>query len=367
VEKTIGLLLIIGLGFLLKSKIKSVDQLKGLKVIILSVALPATIFAALLSVHLDKEIAYLPFIGLLINLILMGVFFVFFKFSGLLEPKARTSLLLMPSLAPGLSCFPFISEYLQDQGLAMAAMADVGNKVFVLLLLYLLAMRWHYQIHHHARKSGKGRIKELLITLLQEPINIVIVVAILMLAFELNIASLPEVVASTILRMGAIMAPLVLLFIGMSVRIERDEIALILRLLCVRSGVAFLLSTLLIALIPGITVTMTLLLLAFSQSSVSFWPYAHISLVEGMEKEYKSKTFDGRMALSILAMSLPFSTVIILSIFSFPAFSISLAYPLVAGIMLLGIGMIKPIFSWLKTLRSGPVKSGSLEEIMDRA
>ena len=53
-------------------------------------------------------------------------------------------MMLLPSLAPGLSCFPFIIVYLGDEYLALAALADVGNKIFVLILLYMLAMHWYH-------------------------------------------------------------------------------------------------------------------------------------------------------------------------------------------------------------------------------
>ena len=79
----------------------------------------------------------------------------------------RTLMLLIPSLAPGLSCFPFIIEYLGESTLSWAALADVGNKLFVLVFLYLLAMHWYYQ-RKKSTDTGKTnqRLKELLIFLL---------------------------------------------------------------------------------------------------------------------------------------------------------------------------------------------------------
>ena len=48
-QKTLELFLIILLGFLLQKKLPNKESLKGVKVLILSVALPATIFIALLK------------------------------------------------------------------------------------------------------------------------------------------------------------------------------------------------------------------------------------------------------------------------------------------------------------------------------
>ena len=60
------------------------------------------------------------------------------------------------------------------------------------------------------------------------------------------------------------------------------------------------------------------LFLILSLSSVSFWPFLHMTFVDNLEKniEEGKKTFDTRYGLNFLAYSLPFSTIIILSLFS---------------------------------------------------
>src|SRR5680860_434898 len=143
-QNTLELVLIIGLGLLLQKKIAKQD-LKGVKTIILSVALPAVIFVALLKIKLESSLLIFPLLALAFNLIL------FLATKYVLAPslpksegaKKRTLMMLLPSLAPGLSCFPFIVVYLGDDSLALAALADVGNKIFVLILLYMLAMHWY--------------------------------------------------------------------------------------------------------------------------------------------------------------------------------------------------------------------------------
>ncbi len=351
-EKTLSLLLIIGLGLVLQSKIKSPEHLKGVKVLILSVALPATIFVALLNVKIDQEMLLLPVLGLLVNGVLLGVFYFTFKFFVPIQAdNKRTLLMLMPSLAPGLSCFPFISEYLGSDALAMAALADVGNKVFVLILLYLLAMHWYY---HRASGTEKqrNRLRELLTSLIKEPINMVIVLAFVLLALGINMDSLPSTLSSLLVRLSAMMAPLVLLFIGMAVKIKRNDMGVILRMLVLRSGLAFLLSAVLIGLLPNLTSVMVLLLLVFVQSSASFWPFAHISVVNQLEDGAKTKTFNGDLALSVLALSLPFSTFVILGILSVPSIAVSPIYPAMAGLVLIFLFLLGPIWQWAKGIRS---------------
>ena len=155
-QKTIELLLIIFLGVLLQRKINDKQSLTGIKTIILSVALPATIFIALLKIELESSLLLLPCLALCFNLYMLlcarYLSTVFIKAEH--ASIERTKYLLLPSLAPGLSCFPFLTAYLGDEGLSLAALADVGNKFFGLILLYILAMYWYQK-----RNKNKGIIK----------------------------------------------------------------------------------------------------------------------------------------------------------------------------------------------------------------
>lgn len=342
-EKTLGLLLMICLGFALQKKIGHPDQLKGLKVIILSLALPATIFVALLGVHLDSSLLTLPFVGLGINLFLLLIFSLVNPLLNLNDSsRKRTTLMLIPSLAPGLSCFPFISEYLGDEPLAFAALMDVGNKLFVLIILYLIAMRWYFQLNTLPKESKRKDLVQMLKKMAFEPINLIMILAFVLLSLGINLSSLPSVISSTFLRLSGIMAPLILLFIGLAVKIKRSEVGAILKLLTIRSGILFLGSALFIHLVPELSPSIILLAIVFPQSSCSFWPFAHMSLINSQEKA-SVKTFDLEFALSVLACSLPFSSLMIMGVFSFPILSIQ---PLVIG----SLGCLMVLFSFIPHL-----------------
>jgi len=340
IQKTLALLLLILIGLLLKSKVNSREQLGGIKLLILSIALPATIFVALLKINIEPNLMFLPLLALAFNLIMLLAAYYCLPLFGISRSSAsfQTYWLLIPSLAPGLSCFPFIVEYLGEESLAHAALADVGNKVFVLILLYLLAMHLYYRgraVREAAARPSQGnRVKELLLSLLREPVNLVIVAALLLLSFGWNIDSLPAFLSDPILRMSAMMTPMVLIFIGMAVRFKRGQFSQIFQLLLVRSGLAFFLSALLLLLLPALAPAAALLAVVFPQSAASFWPFAHMSAVAGLEKG-ASRTFDLELALNILALSLPFSTLLILVICSVgDAFA-------QAGLLLpLGLGLI---------------------------
>ncbi len=342
IHKTLAFIVLILLGYLLKRKITTKEQLGGIKSIILSVALPATIFIALLKIDIKPALIFLPIIALFVNVVMLGAarlvlpFFSFSKDS----PEFRTLALLLPSLAPGLSCFPFLAEYWGEESLAHAALADVGNKVFVLILLYLLAMHWYYQLLRKRNvtntSDSKSRLKNLMASLGREPVNLVMVFAIVLLCFGQNLTALPIFLQDSITRMSALMTPLILLFIGLAVKVKRTEMIHILRLLVARSGFAFMLSALLIAFIPAtVPLALVLVAVAFPQSACSFWPFAHMTAIETLEKNEPQRTFNLDLALNILAFSLPFSTTMILAICSFGHFFANPIYLLIVGTLMI--------------------------------
>jgi len=334
-QNTLELILIIALGIFLQKKVSKQD-LNGVKTLILSVALPATIFVALLKIELKGSLLVFPLMALVFNLLmfLCSKYLLSPSLPKKEEAKKRTLTMLLPSLAPGLSCFPFIIVYLGDEYLALAALADVGNKIFVLIMLYILAMNWY---HRRALKSTvvntANKIKSLLLSMLNEPINLVILVALVLLGFGFTLSSFPAFLGNTITKMSLIMTPLVLLFIGMAVRIKSGELATIFSVLVKRAGLTFCLSALFIFFFPAIGASMILLLVVFPQSACSFWSYAHMSAVNTLEgKDGQDKpTFDMDFAVNVLACSLPFSTILIIGIFSFSDFFVDSTYLFLTG------------------------------------
>jgi hypothetical protein len=358
-QKTLELILIIGLGVLLQKKVAKQD-LKGVKVLILSVALPATIFVALLKIELNGTLLAYPLMALTFNLLMLlaSKYFLAASLPNEENSKKRTLMMLLPSTAPGLSCFPFIVAYLCDDTLALAALADIGNKIFVLILLYMLAMHWYRKNSITEKKeSSKSKLKGLLVSLINEPINMVIVIGLVMLGFGLNLSSLPTFFQNTALSIKGLMTPLVLLFIGMAVRINSGEFKLILSMLLRRSGLAFLLSGVFAFILPALTPAMILLLVVFPQSACSFWPFAHMSAIQSMEDkdEHPKPTFDVNFGLNILACSLPFSTLLIIGIFSFSDYFINPLTLIGLGVVILAITFAPDILKSLSSNRSRKV------------
>jgi hypothetical protein len=317
-EKTLVFFLFILTGYLLKTKFQSKEETLGIKKIILNLALPATIFMALLSIEINQQLLLLPVLSLGLNLLLflsspwMG------RLAGIKKGSAemRTLRLLIPSLAPGLSCFPFVLEYLGEEGLAKVAMADLGNKVFVLFVLFWVAMLWHRKTSEEVTPSGTTKPGALLKRFISEPVNLFISAALLLLALGIDFSSLPLVLQDTLGRLGGIMTPLVLLFIGLSVKIKREQFRALFALLSLRAASVFLLvASILFA--TGLSARVeVLLLLCFSLSACSFWPFAHITTVSRLEEKRSTEeqTFNPAYAINLLALSFPMSTVLILGV-----------------------------------------------------
>lgn len=343
--RTFSFLLLIIIGMLLKGKVPS-NQRSGIKQIILSLALPAVIFISLQKVEFSLGMILFPVLALVFNLLMLGISGWIAKASGLESTVARTARLLMPSLAPGLSCFPFILEFLGEESLANAAFADVGNKLFVLVVLYAMAMRWYYQLNNITEETQSAKFKKFVFIMLKEPVNLAIISALILVSLGLNYSVFPSFIQMSIDKLGVIMTPLIMIFIGLSVKLTWNHAKLIFNLLAWRSGIAFMLSALVIFAFDIKDGSLMMLVILFPQSSASFWPYLHIESVAALESNLESghKTFDPTFALNFLAMSLPFSTVTILSLATFKEYTANPMVPLLIGAVLIAILIVLSVF-----------------------
>nr|WP_288933648.1 permease [uncultured Allomuricauda sp.] len=349
IQKTIVFLFFIFIGVLLKVKFKSKEEITGIKKVILNLALPATIFIALLGVKVELHLLILPLLALGLNLLLFFAMPFILPLMGIGKGTSeyRTAKLLVPSLAPGLSSFPFILEFLGEEYLAKAAMSDLGNKVFVLFFLYLVAMNWHYSLQSNEKRNGGTKLKPLIKAMVSEPVNVFIGAALVLLGFGLSMDSLPFFMSETLEKLSLIMTPLVLLFIGLAVKIKRKQFFQIFSLLCTRAGLVLLISGIFVT-VAGIEARNEILLtVAFGLSACSFWPYAHIAAVDSMEmdKKSKKKTFSSDFGVAILALSFPLSTILILATLNSGSFFVNPFNIFMMAVVLLTVGFAIPLIS----------------------
>ncbi|MCB4797735.1 AEC family transporter [Neotamlana laminarinivorans] len=358
ITKAISFLAFIIIGIILKKKFASKEEVNGLKKIILLLALPCTIFVALLKVKLNANLFVLPLIALGFNLILFYVTPILLQILGITDRGiVNTIKLLIPSLAPGLSCFPFILEFLGEDYLAKAAMADLGNKFFVLFILYLVAIRWFYKNSETKQESVKTKLKSLAKTMFFEPVNIFIIVALILLSLNISLNELPLFLQNNLLRLSAIMTPLVLLFIGLALKLQRKQFAEIFSILMLRYGLTLFLIAAVVA-IAKIKVNADILFaIAFGLSSCSFWPFAHISTIATKEIDLPKhkQTFNTDYALSILALSLPLSVILILGVLVSGNTFANTNNILFLALALTFFGIAMPLYKWGK--RGAQIKS----------
>ncbi len=347
--------MLILIGLLLKSRFRSKEQVNGIKEIVLTIALPATIFISLMQIEMDQTLLVVPLLALCFNcmmFLVMPLSFSLFRIDKN-SAAARTMTMLVPSLAPGLSCFPFIAEFLGQQSLAVAALADVGNKFFVLIALYMVGLNMFLkngEVTPEGNPVGsRSKIRSLLKSLISEPINLIIALALLLLGLGFNYSSLPVMITNVFDRASAMMTPLVLIFIGLAVQLKEGKKRMVISILVFRAGVTLILSGLLIQ-ICGITDTTTALLLTvIPLSATSFWPMAHISMFNLKEDQgnvpREKRTFDLNLAILVLAFSLPFSTLLILGILSSGTFFTHPSTVLATGVLLALTAAVPPLLS----------------------
>ena len=314
-DKIISFAILIVIGVLFRGKVKNQEQKDTIKTLILVVALPAVIFSALLKIDLSSSLIYPPMLVLSLNIVLFlstGWLLPIILGENTPEANKRTLMLMLPSLAPYLSCFPFLAEYSNDTIIGLAAIADTGNKIFILIFLYLLAMYWAYGKQVFSKKETK--YNKLIDTLLQ-PINLAIVIALAASLIGIRLETIPVYFQESLTYLRNLLTPTIMIFIGLAVKVKGKQFKLILGLLLWRSAIAFALSALAIGLFNFNSLVTVLLVVAFPQSSCSFIPYAQISIFSNSQDKTKA-LFNPTLALSLLAISLPFSALIIVWIYS---------------------------------------------------
>ena len=208
-------------------------------------------------------------------------------------------------------------------------------------------MHWFYSRNQESRTGGKAKLISLLKTLVTEPVNLFIGLALVLLFLGLNMQSLPIVISDALSKLSLMMTPLVLLFIGLAVKIKKKQFLQILSLLLLRAGLVFLATALFVTIAGLKTPNDMLLMLSFGLSACSFWPFAHLSLVDGLELEKKSKTFDSNYAVAILALSFPLSTTLILGVLNSGPLLVPSLNIFFVGLTLLALGTTFPIVKLL--------------------
>ena len=104
--------------------------------------------------------------------------------------------------------------------MAKASLIDFGNKIFVLIILFFIAMGLHKQNQKYNQIFIK-KFGPVLKNLFYEPINIVIFIALLFLFSNNTINDIPNTLISLFKGIKTTLAPAVFLFVGISMIFEK--------------------------------------------------------------------------------------------------------------------------------------------------
>jgi hypothetical protein len=177
----------------------------------------------------------------------------------------------------------------------------------------------------------------------------VLFLALVLLGIGVNYANLPEFIQGIFDKTSATMTPLVLIFIGLAVQLKEGKKRLVISVLFTRAGLTLLFSALLITVFQITDQNMVLLAIVLPLSSASFWPFAHISVFNLQEEEKNvaddKRTFDVKLAVLMLAFSLPFSTILILGILTAGNYFANTSTLVFMGIAMTIVGVAPRLYS----------------------
>jgi malate permease and related proteins len=337
IPKAISLVLLIATGYALKQKFSTPQATGAIRAFVLNVALPATIFLSTLDINTQLNLVLLPSFALGVNLGLMlaGVGLTRLLLRSTRSPKARALMLLFPSLAPGLTVYPFVEQFLGRPGLAWVALADMGNKLFVLVGLYALAVYWFQQSAGHLKKSSTPQWQTILRFLLTEPVNGAIVLGLLLASWQVRAADLPLALIDALQKFSLCSTPLILFYVGVSLNLRKIQFGTLLLVLLARAGVGFLLSAIALAILRPTSIEAITLFISLPQASCSLWPLLHATKIN-QQADVDGNFFDVDFATALLALSFPFSITVLLLVFVSGSFFYSPVHLGLAGGMLLG-------------------------------
>lgn len=220
-QKAASFILLIGMGYLLRGKLKDKKAIMGIRGLIMHGLLPAVIFKGLVGVRLDWDTAFLPGVNLAhiaVQLLVgMAVATIVSTGQGLHETRARATLAFMSStFAPGLSAFVFIKEF-APTAMGMGALMDLSSKFYLLVILPAL-MRPVYGAEESASpaKVHAGPTLAATVAAAAEPLNLAILAGLGMSLLGLSVASLGPLGAAVDLLASA-QSPVLFIFLGLSI------------------------------------------------------------------------------------------------------------------------------------------------------
>lgn len=257
--KAIAFVAIILMGYLLKrAGFFQAKDFYLISRIVIKITLPAAIISNFSKVSMDYSLLSMCMIGLLCNFVTIAAGYIM-NISKSGEAKGF-AMLNMSGYNVGNFTMPFVQSFLSPVGFAATSLFDAGNSVMCTGMTYSLAGMI-------MGKGGKPSVKKMVLNLFSSlPFDTYVVMTVLSI---LQIKP-PAIILSFAETAGGANAFLALLMlgIGFEIRMDRDKMARIIKILGTRYGIAILMAVGFYFLAPfGLEVRQTLAIVSLGPIS----------------------------------------------------------------------------------------------------
>ncbi len=294
----IASLLVVGIGLALRGCGHGAASIDLLRDLILKVALPATVAAAILQAELRAAWAVLPLAMVACSGVTLAVFAAARRGGAGLGSVAQgnAAVVLAPFAAPGITTFPFIGVALGTEGLAQAAVGHIGC-----VLAYLLGVPLVVALARRAAAPAVSA-RTTLRRLAGEPILLSAIAAGGIVALDIRYDGLPVALRQGLDALQALLAPLVLVFVGLTVRLRYARLKPVLRTLSLRLAVSLAFAAGVLAVVPlGPVLPIVLVVLPLSAP-----PLYGVACMYAVERGAAGPVaFDHDFALDLYGLALP--------------------------------------------------------------
>jgi hypothetical protein len=309
VQKTLELAVITAFGFWLRTKLTSKDA-DVVQRLLLSGLVPAVTLCSLCSVKVGMS--SLGFMAGGLGLVLLQYIVahvasctVFGLNASKMTKKSldlrRTAAMELGTMAPALSVFAFVTEFVGPLFTGLAALIDLPMKAYMLLFMPSVLRAKASKVAAEAPSAAGGSMKAVA-DQLKDPFNASIIAGILLsVIFQGNAISRLGFAGAALKSLAAAQTPILFLLIGLKLSIQGATPALCGVLLLLRQGLVMM-AVKTILLFSGIkSVQMQLLITLASQAATSVVGFGQIMKA----KERGDEGYSTDFAFDIIGISFP--------------------------------------------------------------
>lgn len=246
---------IILLGFLLKKAGLFKDSdFSVLSTVVLKITLPGAIIINFANKELDTSLLVLTLLGVACGALYIGLAFLLNLRSS--KDRRAFEILNLPGYNIGCFALPFVQSFLGPVGVIATCLFDIGNGFICLGTAFSIAVM--------VKDGGRFSVKRVLRTLMKSLPFILYVTMPILCLLHIGIPQPITSLAGIVGNANAFMA-MFMIGVGFKLTADKTQIGRILKIICVRFGVAALLALIFYFLLPfSPEVRKTLVLLVFA-------------------------------------------------------------------------------------------------------